>query len=161
MIKINVEDYLKSKGIEYVLHEHPAVYTCEEAEKYCGNIPGLACKNLLLKGKKSGRFFLVILPADKRADLKKISGKVGEKQLSFAGPEALEKKLGLTAGAVSPFGLLNDMNHEIVVYVDNKVYYAGTVGFHPDRNTATLELSGEMFRKFLKTIENKIIIIDL
>lgn len=157
----NVENFLKSKGIEYILHEHPAVYTCEEAEKYCGDIPGLACKNLLLRGKKSEKYFLVILPAEKRADLKKIGEIVGDKQITFANPEALLEKLGLEAGAVSPFGLLNDKNHEVEVYIDQKVYYATIVSFHPNRNTASLELSGAMFRKFLQVIENKIKVIDL
>ena len=157
----NVEDFLKSKGVEFILHEHPAVFTCEEAEKYCGDIPGLACKNLLLKGKKSGRYFLVVLPAEKRADLKKIGETVGDKQITFASPEALLEKLGLTPGTVSPFGLLNDKNHEVEVYIDQKVYYAKIVSFHPNRNTASLELSGNMFRKFLQAIENKTKVIDL
>lgn len=158
---INVEDFLKSNDITYILHEHPAVYTCEEAEKYCGDIPGLACKNLLLGGKKSGRYFLVILPAEKRADLKKIGEIVGDKQITFAGPEILLEKLGLEPGAVSPFGLLNDKNHEVEVYIDKKVYYADIVSFHPNRNTASLELTGNMFRKFLKAIENRTKMIDL
>lgn len=157
----NVEDFLKSNNITYILHEHPAVFTCEEAEKYCGNIPGLACKNLLLKGKKSERYFLIILPAEKRADLKKISEMVNEKQITFASPKNLLEKLSLEPGSVSPFGLLNDKNHEIEVYVDKKVYYADIVSFHPNRNTASLELSGEMFQKFLKIIENKTTIVDL
>ncbi|PIP26600.1 MAG: prolyl-tRNA synthetase associated domain-containing protein [Candidatus Moranbacteria bacterium CG_4_9_14_3_um_filter_40_7] len=157
----NVEDFLKSNGIKFIQHEHSAVYTCEEAEKYCGNIPGLACKNLLLKGRKSGRYFLVILPAEKRANLKKIGGMVGDKQMTFASAEALLEKLGLEPGAVSPFGLLNDQNHEVEAYIDKKVYCAKIVSFHPDRNTASLELSGEMFRKFLRVIRHKINIIDL
>lgn len=157
----NVEDFLKSKGIEYILHEHPAVYTCEEAEKYCGDVPGLACKNLLLKGKKSGRYFLVILPAEKRVDFKKIGEIVDDKHVTFASSESLFEKLGLTSGAVSPFGLLNDKNHEVEVYIDQKVYNAEILSFHPNRNTASLELTGEMFRKFLQTIENKTEIIDL
>jgi Ala-tRNA(Pro) deacylase len=96
----NVEDFLKSKGIEYILHEHPAVYTCEEAEKYCGDIPGLACKNLLLKGKKSGRYFLVILPAEKRADLKKIGETVGDQKINFYSPEDILEKIVIEQGAV-------------------------------------------------------------
>jgi hypothetical protein len=32
---VEVEDFLKSKGIEFILYEHPVVYTYEEAEKYC------------------------------------------------------------------------------------------------------------------------------
>ena len=88
---ISVEDFLKSKSIEYILHEHPEVYTCEEAEKYCGNIPGLTSKNLLLKGKKSGRYFLIILSAEKRADLKKIGEIVGGDKTIFANVEVLQK----------------------------------------------------------------------
>ncbi|MBL4694005.1 prolyl-tRNA synthetase associated domain-containing protein [Candidatus Gracilibacteria bacterium] len=153
---INVEEYLKTKQIDYVIHEHPAVYTCEEADEYCGDIPGLACKNLFLKNKKGKRYFLIVLPAAKRADLKEIGEIIGEKRVSFASAEALEEKLGLEAGAVSPFGLLNDSNHEVEVFVDADVYNAEIVSFHPNRNTATLELSSEMFRKFLEGLDNKI-----
>lgn len=98
---INIERFLRSNGIDFVLHEHPAVYTCEEAEKYCGDIPGLSCKNLFLRNKKHDRYFLVILPATKKADLKKLSEAAGEK-LTFASPEELKDKLGLEPGSVSP-----------------------------------------------------------
>jgi len=156
-----VEDFLKSKNIKYVLHEHPAVYTCEEAEKSCSNIPGLACKNLLLRDKKGRRYFLVVLPATKRSDLKKFAEIVGENKVTFASPEDLMEKLRLEPGAVSPFGLLNDKKNEVEVYIDGEVYNADIVSFHPNRNTASLELSGEMFHKFLQSIENLNKVIDL
>lgn len=158
---INVEDFLKSKGIEFILHEHPAVYTCEEAEKYCGDISGIACKNLLLKGRKSERYFLVILPAEKRADLKKIGEIIGETQITFANSKDLIEKLSLVSGSVSPFGLLNDKNHEVEVYIDKKVYNAEVVNFHPNRNTATLELTNFMFHQFLQTLKNKTKVVNL
>ena len=160
-IMTNVEDFLKLKGIKYVLHEHPAVYTCEEAEKYCGNMQGLACKNLLLRDKKGRRYFLVVLPATKRTDLKKFAKIVGVSKVSFASSEDLMEKLGLEAGAVSPFGLLNDKKNEVEIYTDKNVYSANIVSFHPNRNTASLELSKEMFRKFLQSIENLNKVIDL
>jgi Ala-tRNA(Pro) deacylase len=157
----SVTKFLDSHQIKYVLHEHPAVYTCEEAEKYCGDIPGLPCKNLLLKNKGSKRFFLVVLPAKKRTELKKFGEIVSEKKVSFANAEALLDKLGLTAGAVSPFGLLNDKNNEVEVYVDKDVYDADTVSFHPNRNTASLELSGAMFKKFLQVIDQEVHVVEL
>jgi len=157
----NVEQYLQANQIKYVLHEHPAVFTCEEAEKYCGDIPGLPCKNLLLRDKKKRRYFLLILPAEKRANLKKIGKTVGESKVSFASLEVLKEKLGLESGAVSPFGLLNDKNHEIEVYVDRVIYNADIVSFHPNRNTASLELTGKMFRKFLQIIRNDIHVVYL
>jgi len=84
-----------------------------------------------------------------------------DKQITFASPEVLLEKLGLEPGAVSLFGLLNDKNHEVEIYIDKKVYNADIVSFHPNRNTASLELSKDMFRKFLQAIENKIEVIDL
>lgn len=154
-----VEAYLEDNQIQYILHEHPPVYTCEEATKYCSDIPGLACKNLFLTDKKGKRYFLFVLPATKRADLKKISKMLMENKIHFAHAESLKEKLGLEPGAVSPFGLINDQNHEVEVYIDEMVYTANTVSFHPNRNTASLELTREMFHKFLQTLKHKIQVI--
>ncbi|NCS71885.1 MAG: prolyl-tRNA synthetase associated domain-containing protein [Candidatus Magasanikbacteria bacterium] len=152
----SVEQYLEDNHISYIMHEHPAVYTCEEAETHCGNIPGLACKNLLLKDQKGKRYVLVVLPATKRADIKKISETIGEKKMSFASAEAVKEKLGLEPGSVSPFGLLNDPHHEIELCIDQDVSNAEIVSFHPNRNTASIELTGDMFKKFLQTLPHNI-----
>ena len=157
----NVEEFLKSNQIEYILHKHPPVYTCEEAKKHCKDIPGLACKNLLIKDKQNEQHFLVTLPADKRFDFKKFSEIVGIKKSTLANNEALKEKIGLEAGAISPFGLLNDQRQEIKFYLDKKVYNATIVSSHPNVNTASLELSKDAFRKFLKTIKHKVNIVDL
>lgn len=157
----NVEQFLQSKQIQYVLHEHPAVFTTEEAEKYCADIPGLACKNLFLKGKKGECYFLLVVPAHKRTDLKKFAETIGQKKVMFASAETLHEKLGLTPGAVSPFGLLNDQDKVVEVYIDREVYESTIVSFHPNRNTASVELSKAMFHTFLQTIEHEIHIIDL
>ena len=157
----NVKKVCLENNIEYILHEHHAVYTCKEAEKYCRDIPGIACKNLLLRNKKGTRHFLVILPAEKQTDLKKFAEIVGESRISFAGTEVLKEKLGVVSGAVSPFGLINNVDNTIELYIDRDVYDADIVGFHPNINTATLELSKEMLYKFLQAIGHKINIIDL
>ena len=157
----DVEEFLKSNQIEYKLHEHPPVYTVEEAAKYCGDIPGLACKNLFIRDKESERYFLITLPADKRFDFKKFGDIVGTKKLTFADNEALKEKLGLEAGAVSPFGLLNDHNQSVKFYIDKKVYDANIVNFHPNVNTASLELAKTAFWKFLKTIKHEFKVINL
>lgn len=157
----NVETFLQSHQITYNLYEHPAVYTCEEAEKYCGDIPGLACKNLFLRDKKKKRYFLLILPAQKRSDLKEFAKVVGEEKVTFASSGDLMEKLGLEPGSVSPFGVVNDMKNEVELYIDKEVADADIVSFHPNRNTATLELSKEMFHKFLQSIKNLHTIIDI
>lgn len=158
---IKVKEFFELHKIEYVLHEHPAVYTCEEAERHCSDIPGLACKNLFLRDGKRKRYFLAILPAQKKTDLKKLCGIAGVKKLAFANTESLRDKLGLEAGSVSPFGLLNDITGEVELYVDKDVYAAETVVFHPNVNTASLELSRRMFRKFLQIIDHEVNIVEL
>lgn len=156
---VNVEAYLQSNGITYTKHEHPAVYTCEEAEEHCSNIPGLPCKNILLKNKKGTAYALVVLPAKKRADLQYICHVLDQKKMSFASAERLKEKLSLEPGSVSPFGLLNNADHDVSALVDKEVYDADIVSFHPNRNTATLELTQDMFHKFLESIENEVKII--
>lgn len=146
----DVEQYLESLGIDFVIHEHPPVQTCDELAQY--HIPGLACKNLFLRDQKKKRYLLVVLPADQQTDLKKLAEQVGDKKLSFVNREMLFEKLGVEPGAVSPFGLLNDQDGDVELWIAKEVMEAPLVHFHPNRNTASIELSAKAFRGFLESI---------
>jgi len=156
-----VEEYLKLHGIEFIKHIHPAVYTCEEAEKYCADIPGISSKNLLLQDEKKRRFILLIIPDYKRADLKSLALRFGVKKLSFASPQTLLRLLSLSPGSVSPFGLINDTDKQVELMIDRDVWASPIVTFHPNENTATLELSREMFEKYLNSLGVKAGVIEL
>jgi len=156
----NVEQYLKDNEIEYVLHKHKAVFTCEDVDKYCKDIKGISCKNLFLRDQKKRRYFLFILKSDQRANLKELGNIVGEK-LSFASPKDLESKMRLLPGSVSPFGLLNDKDNKIEVFITEDINKANIVNFHPNVNTATVELTGDMFGKYLATLRNSVKIVSL
>ena len=117
-----VEEFLKKNNIEYILHEHDAVFTVQEAEECCGDIPGIPCKNLFLRDKKRRRYFLFILPSEARANFEEIAEIVGEKKISFANETDLMNILGLERGAVSPFGLINDTDKRVELYVHKDVY---------------------------------------
>ena len=150
---MDIPIYLRSKGIQFIMHDHPAVFTCEEAEKYCAHIPGVACKNLFLKDKDKPQFFLVIMPAAKKLDLKQFASMNGAR-ITFGNEAELLKVLGLTKGAVSPFGLLNDKAHATKVFIDSEVWNADIVSFHPNVNTQTLELTQADFQKYIKMVGN-------
>jgi Ala-tRNA(Pro) deacylase len=143
----SVEDNLTQHGIEFQVHEHPPVQTCEELAQY--GVPGLPCKNLFLRDQKKTRYLLVVLPAAQKTDLKKLAEQVGDKKLSFVNPETLMQKLGVEPGAVSPFGLLNNTEGDVELWIDREVLDAPVVHFHPNRNTASLELTKEMFKIYL------------
>ncbi|MBL7846116.1 MAG: prolyl-tRNA synthetase associated domain-containing protein [Cyclobacteriaceae bacterium] len=144
---IQVEEYLTSRGIGFKVHEHPPVQTCDELAQY--GVPGLACKNLFLRDQKKTRYLLVVLPAAQKTDLKKLAEQVGDKKLSFVNPETMMQKLGVEPGAVSPFGILNNAEGDVELWIDREVLEATVVHFHPNRNTASVELTGEMFRRYL------------
>lgn len=157
----NVEEFLKTNDIDYVLHEHPAVFTCEESEKLCSHIPGVSSKNLFLRDDKKRRYFLVIVDSKKRVNLKELGEILGVKRISFASDEDLKEKLGLEPGSVSIFGLLNDEDNDVELFIDRDFYEQPIVTFHPNRNTASVEITKEMLKKFLKSISHEANIVEL
>ena len=152
---------LKSLGISFITHEHPPVFTVEQAEQHWKEIQGAHCKNLFLRNKKGNRHYLVILLSRKSADLKALTRQLGEDRLSFASPQRLMKYLGLEPGAVSPFGLIYDENKEVRVVLDEDLKNEEYVNFHPNVNTATLGLDFEDFKKFLSWCGNRVIFLRI
>ncbi len=147
---------LEDLKITYNRYNHSAVYTVKEAEKEIKSIEGAHTKNLFLRDEKGKRHYLVILPAEQDADLKSLAFKLNEKKLSFASPERLRKYLGLDPGSVSPFGLINDNNCQVSVVIEKELKKAEKIGFHPNKNTATIVLSWKDFEKFLNHTGNPI-----
>lgn len=157
----SVHSVLDQLKIPFVRYEHPPVFTVEEAETHWTDIPGAHCKNLFLRNKKGNRHYLVILPVNKQADLKHLTRTLGVDRLSFASPERLRRFLGLKPGAVSPFGLINDIRREVVVVIDRGLLEADSIGFHPNDNAVTLNLDFRDFERFLKFCGNRIIYQDI
>jgi len=151
-----VYDLLEQLEIPFMKHNHPPVYTVEQAKKHWARIQGAHCKNLFLRNKKGNRHYLVILEAAKAADLKGLRRKLGEDGLSFASPKRLKKHLGLEPGAVSPFGLINDHENRVKVVIDQDLKSAEMVNFHPNVNTATVGISFDDFERFLMWTKNPV-----
>jgi Ala-tRNA(Pro) deacylase len=145
----------------YHRYEHPPVFTVAEAELHWTGIDAAHCKNLFLRNQKGDRHYLVILTHSKRADLGQLAAQIGDGKLSFASPERLMKYLGVTPGAVSPFGLLNDSARHVRVFIDRDLKEAEKVTFHPNDNTATLVLAFADFERFLEHVGHSVRFISL
>lgn len=154
-----VVDYLEKLDIVFTRHEHPPVYTVEEASRHYGSMEGAQCKNLFLRNGKGNQHYLVILEDTKRADLKGLARKVGEKGLSFASADRLQKHLGVEAGSVSAFGLINDREKKIVVVLDRDLQKEDRINFHPNVNTATLTIDTADFMRFLEHCGNRLLLL--
>jgi len=149
----DVINFLNQNKIQYVLHKHPAFFTCEDSKKHNFPKKGAHCKNLFIKERKSRRFFLYIIPSHKKASLDEFEKLVGCK-VKFANPQNLKDILGVEPGSVSFFGLLNDKKKIVEVLIDKEIYEAEYVNFHPNINTQTLEIPKEFFHKLLSTLSN-------
>jgi Ala-tRNA(Pro) deacylase len=151
-----VFERLHALGISYQLHEHPPVFTAEEAARHWEGLDGVAVKNLFLRNKKGNRHYLVIVGIDKQADLRQLVRVIGDDRLSFGSPERLMTCLGVEAGSVSPFGLIHDRARAVQVIVDSDLREAGRLIFHPNDNTASVTISGTDFQRFLEAQGNSV-----
>ena len=151
-----VYDALARLDIEYELHEHPPVFTVEEALVQWASIDAAHCKNLFLRNKKGTRHYLVVAQHSTPVDLRALAARIGDDRLSFGSADRLARYLGLTPGAVSPFGLLNDTAHHVRVIVDASLREAPRIGVHPNVNTATIVVSERDFERFLDWIGNPV-----
>jgi Ala-tRNA(Pro) deacylase len=143
---------LDALGIAYERYDHPPVFTGEDAAQHWAAIPGRGVKNLFLRNKKGNRHYLVILPIEKEADLRRFVKAIGDDRLSFGSPERLAEHLGLTPGSVSPFGLLNDPAHSVRVFVDVELRAADRLIFHPNLNAHSLTIApADLDRFFAST----------
>jgi Ala-tRNA(Pro) deacylase len=144
-----VQERLTGLGIAFERFEHPPIATAEEGQQYWAGIDAVHSKNLFVRNQKGTRHYLVIVVATKRADLRAVASQIGDGKLSFASPERLRTYLGLEPGSVSPFGLINDRERHVQVFIDQELRSAARVSFHPNRNTATLTLTVADFERFL------------
>lgn len=152
---------LKQLGIQYVKHEHPAVFTVEESKKIDLKMKGGKTKNLFLRNKKGDIHYLVTIEHEKKADLKDLRQKLGESKLSFASPERLKEHLGLTPGSVSLLGLINNADKKVIVVIDKDLWKNDVICCHPNTNTATLEIGRADLQKFFDWCGNEVLFLEL
>ncbi len=136
-------------GIATRTFDHPAVFTVAESHAIKSAIPGGHSKNLLLKDKK-GRVFLVTAEGDAAIDLKAISDKIGASgRVTFGKPELLMDLLGVIPGAVTPFGVVNDVERVVTMVIDAPMMRHEILNFHPLENTATTSIHRDDLVRFL------------
>lgn len=141
--------FLVKNHIEYERHDHPPVYTVEEARRLVPPLSAAKTKNLFLRDKKGKRHFLVVVPAEKRVDIKALPQAVGSDRLSFGSANRLKKYLGVEPGSVTLFAIFNDPRHAVELIVDENLWEAEAFQFHPLVNTSTLVISRENLRRFI------------
>lgn len=138
--------FLKEQGIDFEVVEHKAVYNMEDLDTITLPHPEAEAKNLFVRDDKKKNYYLITVKGDKRVDLKAFRKEHGLRSLSFASAQDLEDKMHLQPGSVTPLGLLNEKEAQIIFYLD-QAFCDTLIGMHPNDNTATVWLqSGDLIR---------------
>ena len=159
--KQKVFDYLDQADIPYEWYEHPEAPTIEIARQYWRNDGSKHCKNLFFRNHKGNRPFLVVFDCDQQMAIHDLEHLLHQGKLSFASEQRMERYLGLRPGSVSPFGLINDTENHVHLFLDSTLKNQPSLSFHPNDNTATVVISREAFQRFLDICGNSYEYIDL
>ncbi|MBR6064254.1 MAG: prolyl-tRNA synthetase associated domain-containing protein [Bacteroidales bacterium] len=141
--------------IAYEYIEHPPAPTIEIAKQYWAGHDAQHCKNLFFRNHKGNRHYLVILNCDRDMAIHDIEKQLHQGKLSFASEARMDKYLGVKPGSVTPFGLINDTEHHVTVFLDQTLQQAEKLSFHPCINTASLIIKREYLIKFLEYCGNE------
>jgi len=152
--RAEVISYLNDLNIPFDLYEHPPVPTVEEALPYWKDIDSAHCKNLFFRNHKGNRHYLVILDHRRQLNIRDLEQKLKQGKISFASPKRMERYLGLSAGSVSAFGIINDSDNHVHLFIDAALQSSEKISFHPNENNATLVISFASFLRFLESSGN-------
>ena len=159
-----VYTYLREHDIPFTSYNHPEGKTIEEAKRWWHDDGSLHCKNLFFRNHKGNKHYLVCFDCDKELDIhyleQRLKASLQAKglpscgKLSFASPERMMRYLGLEPGSVSPFGLINDQDSHVHLFLDEDIKKAPLLSFHPNDCRGTVVIKRENFERYLDGVGN-------
>ena len=158
--KADLFNRLRELDISVTTFEHGPVFTVDQSRSIRGDIDGGHCKNLFLKD-KSKKLWLLVTLEDTMVDLKKLRHLIGSRHLSFCRETILEEVLGVKAGAVTPFALINDHERRVNVVLDSNILEHELLNFHPLENTSTTTIRSADLVHFINGCGHSPQILDL
>lgn len=107
MKKTQAMRLLEGKNVPYEAFAYPEDERDAEVVAELIGVPaGQVFKTLVVR-RERGKPFLVMVPADRQLDLKKMAKAVGEKKVYMASHSEAEELTGLEVGGISPLALIN------------------------------------------------------
>ena len=159
-----VLNFLNEHDIPFTVYHHPEGKTIEEAKRRWKDDGSVHCKNLFFRNHKGNKHYLVCFHCDHDLDIHDLEhrlkasliakGQPSCGKLSFASPERMMRYLGLEPGSVSPFGLINDAEHHVHLFLDEQLQNAPALSFHPNDCRGTVVIARADFERYLKAVGN-------
>ncbi|MBR5498037.1 MAG: prolyl-tRNA synthetase associated domain-containing protein [Clostridia bacterium] len=155
-------DFLEKNNIDFVRVDHAETATIEECHKIEDVLGVEICKNLFLQNSAKTKYYLLLLPGEKRFVSKEISKKLSSTRLSFAPDDKLYEFLKIEPGSVSIMGLIHDKANNVNLVIDSSLLEKPYFCCHPCKNTSTLKFStDDIINKFISATNHQLTIIDI
>jgi Ala-tRNA(Pro) deacylase len=136
---------LSDNKISYKLIEHEPIFTSEQAAKVRGTDLKSGAKALVFIADKEP--IMIVVPGDKRVDLRKFKDTFKIKNLAMASSEEVEDFIeGVKVGAVHPFGNL----HGLPVYVDQSLGRNKEIVFNAGLHEKSIKMSYQDYYRLVK-----------
>ena len=159
--KEDLFNVLSELDIKFTNYDHEPVFTVEESNALCADIPGGHTKNLFLKDKKDN-FFLVVLEEHADVDLKKIHTLIDARsRVSFGKAEKLMEFLGVVPGSVTAFSVMNDVENRVKMVIDAPLLEHEIINCHPLQNDATTSIGRDDLIRFAKHFDHDPLILKV
>ena len=149
-----VFQWLDSHNIEYSWYEHPEAPTIDIARQYWRQDGSKHCKNLFFRNHKGNRHYLVVFDSERTMAIHDLEQILHQGKLSFASAERMMRWLGLCPGSVSPFGLINDTENHVYLFLDETLREQESLSFHPNHNRITVVKSRAEFERYHSEVGN-------
>lgn len=160
--ELRVYDLLDRLEIEYLRVDHEALATMEACQEVDELLEVHMCKNLFLCNAQKTKYYLLLMPGDKKFKTKDLSNQIESARLSFACAEDMERLLDITPGSVSVMGLMNDKQNQVQLLMDEELVRDNYIACHPCRNTSSIKMkTTELISKFLLEVNHEPIIVRL
>lgn len=160
--EVRTYDFLDSLHIPYQRTDHERADNMEACNEIDAVLGVIICKNLFLCNRQKTKYYLLMMPGDKKFKTKELSQQINSARLSFAEPDAMLKYLDIEPGAVSIMGLMNDRDRVVQLLIDEDVLRDEYIGCHPCVCTSSLKIRTEdVIKKFLPATDHEYMTVHL
>ena len=160
--EIHTYDYLDKLNIQYQRTDHERADNMEACNEIDAVLGVIICKNLFLCNRQKTKYYLLMMPGDKKFKTKELSSQINSARLSFADGDAMLKYLDIEPGAVSIMGLMNDTEKAVQLLIDEDVLKDEYIGCHPCVCTSSLKIkTADILEKYLPSTGHSYITVHL
>jgi Ala-tRNA(Pro) deacylase len=144
-ILTKLREFLEQEKVAYSVHSHPEAYTALEIAALEHVKDRMLAKVVIVTD--AGAFLMVVLPADRRVDFRKVAAVLGTEELRLAQESEFRDRFpACEVGAMPPFGNL----FGLPVLVDELLAENDEIVFNAGTHTLTAKLRFADFRRLVQ-----------